>query len=178
MENFHLPTLVCVIRSQYLKKILVFGNSGSGKSTLAKKLSNSYGLVHLDLDTLAWEPSSPPKRKPLIESGQEIFSFINSNGGWVIEGCYSDLLEIAVPKSNEIIFMNLPVETCIANAKSRPWEPHKYESKEAQDANLKMLIDWIAQYTERVDTFSEVAHNELYEKYSGKKSMINCNTQK
>jgi adenylate kinase family enzyme len=168
-------SLLCVSRGQFLRKILIFGNSGSGKSTLAKELCNSYGLAHLDLDTLAWEPTSPPKRKRLIESEQEIDSFINSNGGWVIEGCYSDLLEMAVPVSNEIIFMNLPVETCIANAKSRPWEPHKYESKEAQDANLGMLIDWIAQYPGRVDTFSEVAHNELYEKYSNKKSMINCN---
>jgi len=158
-----------------LRKILIFGNSGSGKSTLAKELCDSYGLSHLDLDTLAWEPTSPPKRKPLIESEQEIFIFINSNSGWVIEGCYSDLLEMAVPQSNEIIFMNLPVEACIANAKSRPWEPHKYDSKKAQDANLEMLIDWIAQYSERVDTFSEVAHNELYEKYSGKKTMINSN---
>ncbi len=82
---------------------------------------------------------------------------------------------MAVPKSNEMIFMNLPVETCIANAKRRPWEPHKYESKKAQDANLEMLIDWIAQYPERIDTFSEVAHNELYEKYSGRKSMIKYN---
>ena len=158
-----------------MRKILIFGNSGSGKSTLAKELCNSYKLAHLDLDTLAWKPTSPPKRKPLIESNHEIYSFSNSNSGWVIEGCYSDLLEMAVPKYDEIIFMNLPVETCIANAKSRPWEPHKYESKESQDANLEMLIDWIAQYSERVDTVSEVAHNELYEKYSGKKSMINCN---
>ncbi|WP_300667844.1 hypothetical protein [Desulfoluna sp.] len=92
-------------------------------------------------------------------------------------GPYSDLLEMAVPESNEIIFMNFPVETCIANAKSRPWEPHKYESKEAQDANLGMLIDWITQYPERVDTFSKVAHNELYEKYFRKKSMMDGNKQ-
>ena len=114
-----------------MKKILIFGNSGSGKSTLAKELCNSYGLAHLDLDTLAWKLTSPPKRRALIESNLKINSFIDSNGGWVIEGCYSDLLEMAVPKSNEIIFMNLPIESCIANAKSRPWESHKYKSKEA-----------------------------------------------
>ena len=158
-----------------MRKILIFGNSGSGKSTLAKELCNSHGLGHLDLDTLAWEPVSPPKRKSLDESERAIYSFINSNGGWVIEGCYSDLLEMAVPESNEIIFMTLPVEACIANARSRPWEPHKYKSKEAQDANLEMLIAWIAQYPKRVDTFSETAHNELYAKYSGKKTMIDSN---
>lgn len=127
-----------------MRKILIFGNSGSGKSTLAKELCAKYALGHLDLDTLAWLPSSPPTRKPLIDSQKDIAIFIASNEGWVIEGCYSDLLELAIQQSNEMIFMNLPVEACIRNAMNRPWEPHKYESKEAQDANLDMLIDWIA----------------------------------
>ncbi|VAW94242.1 hypothetical protein MNBD_GAMMA20-1332 [hydrothermal vent metagenome] len=91
--------------------------------------------------------------------------------GWVIEECYTDLLEMVVTKSTELIFMNLPVEICIANAKDRPWEPHKYESKKAQDINLEMLISWISQYAERNDTFSQASHKELYEKYTGKKRM-------
>jgi adenylate kinase family enzyme len=158
-----------------VRKILIFGNSGSGKSTLAKALCDSEGLSHLDLDLLAWKPVSPPERKPLAESETEISAFINSNTDWVIEGCYTDLLEIALPFSNEIIFMNLPIELCIENAKNRPWEPHKYESKEAQDNNLDMLINWISQYSRRDDTFSESSHKHLYKSYSGKKSMFTGN---
>ncbi len=158
-----------------MSKILIFGNSGSGKSTLARELCDIEGLVHLDLDTLAWEPTSPPERKPLIESEKEITIFINSNASWVIEGCYSDLLEMVIPHTSEIMFLNLPIKDCIANAKNRPWEPHKYKSKEAQDSNLEMLIGWIAQYSEREDTFSEAAHNKLYENYSSKKSVFTSN---
>ena len=158
-----------------MRNILIFGNSGSGKSTLSKKHCSSDGLSHLDLDTLAWQPTSPPERVPLEKTAVEISSFVNSNRGWVIEGCYSDLLEIALPSSNEIIFVNLPVASCIENAKKRPWEPRKYESKEAQDKNLEMLTDWISQYSERTDTFSEAAHIKLYEAYPGKKSMITTN---
>jgi len=154
---------------------LIFGNSGSGKSTLAKKLKSSRNLSHLDLDTLAWKPTNPPERKAINESESEILEFINSNDSWVIEGCYSDLIEIAVPFSNEVIFMNLPVELCIKNARSRPWEPHKYGSKEAQDENLTMLINWISQYPDRVDTFSEASHKKLYEQYAGKKREITSN---
>ena len=158
-----------------MRNILIFGNSGSGKSTLAKEICDANGFAHLDLDILAWKPTNPPERMPLGASAKEIDEFVNSNQGWVIEGCYTDLLELAISKSTEIVYMNLPVKACIANAKSRPWEPHKYESKEAQDSNLEMLIDWIAQYSERDDTFSEAAHNKLYENYSGKKSMFTCN---
>lgn len=164
-----------MIGERALRKILIFGNSGSGKSTLAKKLCSSNDLSHLDLDTLAWLPTVPPERKPLVESESEILNFIELNKGWIIEGCYSDLLELALPQSNEMIFMNLPVELCIENARNRPWESHKYESKEAQDSNLHMLIDWISQYPERTDTFSKASHASLYEKYTGKKCMVTSN---
>jgi hypothetical protein len=93
----------------------------------------------------------------------------------VVEGCYADLLEIAIPLASEVIFMNLPIESCVRNAKQRPWEPHKYESKAAQDDNLEMLIDWIRQYTLRDDTFSQSAHQALFDGYTGKKIMHTSN---
>ncbi len=158
-----------------MRKILIFGNSGSGKSTLAKKLCETEGLSHLDLDTLAWQQTHPPTRMSLEQSENSIQYFIQSNSAWVIEGCYTDLLELAAPFANEVIFLNLSVEDCIANARIRPWEPHKYESKVAQDANLSMLIDWIAQYGDRNDTFSEQSHRSFYEKFQGKKTRYTRN---
>lgn len=158
-----------------MKKILLFGNSGSGKSTLAKKLCLEHDLEYLDLDNLAWKLVSPPERRSIDESEKQINWFINEHHRWVIEGCYTDLLELAEPYSNEIIFLNLPSAVCISNAKKRPWEPHKYASKEAQDQNLQMLIDWISQYAEREDTFSDAAHRTFYENYSGKKTMFTSN---
>jgi len=161
-----------------LKKVVIFGNSGSGKSTLAKELKETENLPHLDLDSIAWKGTYPPERKPTIESKDEIDGFIGANTQWVIEGCYSDLLEIVMPESSEIIYLNLPVEACIANAKNRPWEPHKYTSKEAQDENLDMLTDWIAQYAERNDTFSRSAHEALFRTYAGKKTMHTNNERR
>jgi adenylate kinase family enzyme len=160
-----------------MKKTLIFGNSGSGKSTFAKKLNNDYDLSHLDLDTLAWRTSTPPQRKSLAESEEELFNFIQSNENWVIEGGYTDLLEMVAPHASEVIFLNLAIDNCITNAKSRPWEPHKYESKQAQDENLDMLIGWIADYYERQDTFSMQAHHEFYEKFPGEKMMLTHNAK-
>jgi adenylate kinase family enzyme len=160
-----------------MKKVLIFGNSGSGKSTFAKKLRQSDDLAHLDLDTLAWQDTLPPERKPLIESKQELLTFIQSNESWVIDGGYVDLLEMAASYANEIIFLNLPVDDCIANAKNRPWEPHKYDSKQEQDANLEMLIGWIADYYKRQDPFSSFAHTVFYNKFLGKKMMFTQNSR-
>lgn len=155
-----------------MRRILIFGNSGSGKSTLATRLANESSLAHLDLDTLAWLPTQPPERRPLEDSLVQIKRFTSRNESWVVEGCYTDLLEALAGQASEIVFMNLSVAQCVANAKARPWEPHKYESKEAQDANLAMLLDWIAAYESRDDVFSLAAHEKFYADFPGAKTCI------
>ena len=151
------------------------GNSGSGKSTLSRQLAGKYGLAHMDLDTLAWQRTSPPKRRELNEACKDINHFLGRNKRWVIEGCYADLLK--VPKAELSIFMNLPIAECQANAKARPWEPHKYPNKEAQDANLTMLLKWIADYEERQDFFSKAAHQALFDEFSGQKIEVTENME-
>ena len=160
-----------------MRKILIFGNSGSGKSTLATALAEAEQLAHLDLDTLAWLPGWPPELSPLEVSERKIQDFTKAYNGWVVEGCYIDLLELLRPTAAEIVFMNLSVERCIENAKNRPWEPHKYASKETQDDNLAMLIDSIKQYKTRPDVSSYAAHARFYETFTGKKTIYESNNR-
>lgn len=160
-----------------MRRIIIFGNSGSGKSTLAMSLAVKDKLQHLDLDMLAWQDTQPPKRKPLKESGSAMSEFISTNDGWVIEGCYTDLLDLATAAANEMIFLNPGEEVCIENCRARPWEPHKYESMEAQNRNLDMLIEWIKQYRQRDDTFSLKAHRKLFDDFGGKKIEYVSNEQ-
>jgi len=130
-------------------RILIFGNSGSGKSTLARQLADEGGLAHLDLDTLAWLPEPPPRRAPLGDSAQQIEAFIGHHAGWVIEGCYTDLLEVAAPFAARAVFLN-----------------------------LDMLIGWIRDYTERDDVFSYRAHRDFYERFAGEKRMHSGNLRR
>lgn len=160
-----------------MKKIVIFGNSGSGKTTLAKQLANKNQLSHLDLDTLAWENTNSPSRKPLKDSSKEIEGFLNENSQWVIEGCYSDLLALVLKEANEVFFLNPDIETCINNCKNRPWEPHKYESAEKQNKNLSMLLNWVKTYPEREDEFSLVSHKKLFSKFAGKKRECSSNEE-
>ncbi|MEM1189117.1 MAG: AAA family ATPase [Pseudomonadota bacterium] len=153
------------------RRVLLFGNSGSGKTTMARRLVNEFGVAHLDLDSIAWEGSTPPQRRCLDASIRDIDAFIGTHDGWVIEGCYADLLGHAARAATEMIWLKLSIEDCMANARSRPWESHKYPSKAAQDANLPMLLDWISEYETRTDEFSAGAHEQLYERFCGKKSL-------
>ena len=151
-----------------MDRILIAGNSGSGKSTLAKRLARG-GRAHLDLDGLAWQPQMPPVRRALADSARELEAFMAANERWVIEGCYADLLAIPLPRCTKLVFLNPGVEACVANARGRPWEPHKYPSKEAQDANLAMLIGWIRDYANRDDALSLAAHRKLFDGFHGDK---------
>jgi adenylate kinase family enzyme len=150
-----------------MQRILIFGNSGSGKSTLAKSYVVNYGYSHLDLDDLAWQDTAPPCRKPIEESAFQIKVFTDLHSDWVIEGCYTDLLELVLKDITKMIFLNPGIETCIDNCKSRPWEPHKYPTSKQQDDNLKMLIQWVRNYTERTDQFSLQAHRTLFDSFHG-----------
>ncbi len=152
-----------------MRKVVIFGNSGAGKTTLARKLAREEGLAHLDLDGLAWEPTSPPTRRPVESSAEAIRQFTARHDRWVIEGCYSDLLSLAAPDCTQLIFLNPGVLACVQNCRSRPWEPNKYESQAAQDANLEMLIEWVGAYETRQDEFSLEAHRRLFDAFPGAK---------
>ncbi len=161
-----------------MKKIIVFGNSGSGKSTLATHYAAKFQLQHLDLDILAWEDTVPPTRKPLDISSMKINQFIDNHPYWVIEGCYADLITIAVKNADELIFLNPGVDTCISNCHKRSWEPHKYESAEKQNENLNMLLDWVKKYPIRTDESSLESHTALFNAFDGTKIEYTSNERK
>lgn len=150
-------------------KIAIIGNSSSGKSSLALKLAQEFGLVHLDLDTVAWKAQKMPIRRSLSSSLKKIMSFINTHKNWVIEGCYSDLIAEILPYTSLLIFLNLGVNVCLENSQKRPWEAHKYDTPEAQENNLSMLESWIKDYFVRNDEFSFSRHQQLFESFMGEK---------
>ncbi len=160
-----------------MRKIIIIGNSGSGKSTLARHIADQDSLAHLDLDTVAWLAEYPKSRAALQESLEKINEFCRHNRQWVIEGCYGDILTVIAEWANEMIFLNLSIESCIENARSRPWEPHKYSSQLEQNKNLPMLEDWISKYKSRQDEFSYSAHEKLFVNFEGEKRLITDNVK-
>ncbi|HEX7034425.1 MAG TPA: hypothetical protein VF210_01545 [Pseudomonadales bacterium] len=89
---------------------------------------------------------------------------------WVIEGCYGELLEATSKHCTELVFSNPGLEVCLENNRRRPWEPHKYASKEAQDRMLEYLQSWVAGYYERHDQWSYHAHRRIYDAFAGRKT--------
>lgn len=125
--------------------------------------------MHLDLDTLAWEAANPTTRRRLDESLAAITIFMDASESWVVEGCYADLIAPVIARCTRLIFLNPGIEACVRNCRTRPWEPHKYPSRAAQDKNLEMLVGWVREYANRQDEFSLRSHRRLFDDFQGDK---------
>ena len=143
------------------------GNAGAGKSTMVGRLIGSADIPHLSLDEIAWDQG--PVRKPLDESQTLLRQFINANEQWIIEGCYGDLIEAALPSCTELRFLNPGIETCVAHCTRRPWEPSKFSSAEQQDAMLSQLIQWVQEYETRDDEYGLKRHRQVFDRFLGPK---------
>lgn len=148
-------------------RLILLGNAGAGKSTMARRVIGSADIPCLSLDEIAWDPGI--KRKPFEESQTLLHQFINANEQWVIEGCYGDLIEAALPYSTELRFLNPGIETCVAHCNRRPWEPSKFSSAEEQEAMLTPLIQWVQEYETRDDEYGLKRHRRIFDGFSGDK---------
>lgn len=150
-------------------RIAILGNSGSGKSTLANWLAQAAKLAVLDLDSVAWESDQPAVARSSALAQADVSRFCTTHPRWVLEGCYGDLIEASFPFQPLLIFLNPGLESCIAHCLNRQWEPHKYPSKEEQDARLPFLLSWVAEYYTRDGPMSLGAHQAVFGQYSGRK---------
>lgn len=150
-------------------RILVFGNSGSGKSVYARGLAARHAIPHLDLDTIVWEPGKIAVPRDPAAVRADLDAFIAAHPGWVVEGCYGELVAAAQPHCTRLVFLDPGLEACLENNRRRPWEPHKYATPEAQQAMLAPLLDWVAAYYTRDDDWSHARHRALFEAHAGDK---------
>ena len=153
-------------------RIAIVGNSGSGKSTLARHLALEHELSVLDLDTVAWEPGQIAVARPVELAVADIRKYCQARGSWIIEGCYAGLVDIVLDFDPKLIVLDPGVHICRENCLSRPWEPHKYSSKEEQDKGLEFLLNWVEEYYTRDGDMSLKAHRKLFEQYSGPKEWV------
>ncbi len=152
-----------------LLRLAILGNSGSGKSTLARWVADQRGAALLDLDTVAWEPDQIAVPRDAGAAQADVLVFCQSNAQWVIEGCYASLVATVLPLGPRLLLLNPGEEQCLQNCRSRPWEPHKYASREEQDQRLAGLLAWVSDYYRRDGEMSLAGHLALYAAYSGTK---------
>ncbi|MGB5833682.1 MAG: hypothetical protein WBG92_17050, partial [Thiohalocapsa sp.] len=145
----------------------LLGNAGAGKSTMARHLIGNQDIPSLSLDEIAWTEGT--QRRPLEESLEKLAQFLDENDQWVIEGCYSDLVEAALPRCTELRFLNPGIDVCVAHCRRRPWEPAKFPSPDEQRATLDDLVRWVRRYETREDEYGLRRHRRIFETFGGRK---------
>jgi len=89
-----------------LKKVSIVGCPGAGKSTFARALSakTNLPLIHLDLYYHQKEFDYEHNKKAWLDKLEEL----TSGDSWIIEGNYGSSYEQRIPKSDTLIFMDMP----------------------------------------------------------------------
>jgi adenylate kinase family enzyme len=153
-------------------RFVIVGNSGSGKSTLARELGCMHRLPALDLDTVAWEPGKIAESRDTAAAASDVARFCDSNQNWIVEGCYGGLAQVALLRTPALLFLEPGREMCLANCRDRPWEAHKYLTKQEQDEKLELLLAWVGEYYRRAGDQSLAAHQRLFDRYEGTKRKL------
>ena len=130
---------------------------------MARRIIRDRRISLLSLDEIAWDEG--PKRKPLDVSLNLLSDFIQSNKDWIIEGCYGDLVEAALPACTDLRFLNPGIAVCVAHCHRRPWEPEKFPAAEDQAAMLAQLIQWVRDYEIRDDEYGLKRHRKIFDRF-------------
>jgi adenylate kinase family enzyme len=89
-----------------MKKVTIIGSPGAGKSTFAKALSKKTNLPLHHLDFYYHQ------KKFDYENNKQVWldkiNQITSKPTWIIEGNYGSSYEYRIPKSDTLIFMDIP----------------------------------------------------------------------
>ena len=126
----------------------------------------------LDLDTLVWEPDRVAVARAAALVFADLAQFCRESDDWVIEGCYGDLVAAVLPHEPLLIFLQPGRAVCVDNCRARPWEPHKYRTKQEQDDHLEQLLRWVRSYDDLDGSMSLRGHRAVFDAYGGPKCRV------
>ena len=103
-----------------MKKVLIIGCPGSGKSTLARALHQKTGLPLYHLDMLYWNADKTTVEKDVFRAR---LAAVLELEAWIIDGNYSATMEWRLAACDTVIFLDYPVEVCLAGVRERRGKP-------------------------------------------------------
>ena len=143
-------------------RTVIVGNSGSGKSTLAERLAVAANVPVIDLDLLHWEGNGYGTKRAEAVARQMVREAA-AQPGWVIEGVYGWLAEVAIPRATAFIWLDIPWRLCREGLLARG------QRRGGPEADFSELVAWAEAYWERQSSSSFQGHLRLFECFSGPK---------
>ncbi len=156
-----------------LRRVAIMGNGGSGKTWLARQLSLLLDRAPVHLDDIYWQPGPHGKgiardKAVVIEEIREL----SLTSGWIIEGVYGWLINVILPRTTTLVFLDLPEDECIGNIKARG------KQRGENDESFEELIDWASKYRERRNNWNSFeSHLRMFEEFPNEKVRLKGRTE-
>ena len=129
-------------------RILVIGPSGAGKSTLARDIGAKLAIpvVHLDRITwkTGWVQATEAEVRPRVAEAV-------AGESWVMDGNYSDTLDLRLPRATAVVWLDLPWRTYVTRAFARSIRNYGRDRADLapgcpEQFDLEFLFSWVPGY--------------------------------
>lgn len=100
-----------------MKRIVVIGTTGSGKTTFARQLARTFGIPHIELDALHWNPNWQETPK---EQFIEKVEAATQAPAWVVDGNYTTKVSpIVWQRADTILWLDYPFPVVLSRLLAR-----------------------------------------------------------
>lgn len=141
-----------------MKRILILGCCGAGKSTFARSLNDITGLGIIHLDQEYWNPGWIETPKDIWE--EKVAELVQQDS-WIMDGNYSGSLDIRLPRTDTIIYLDRSTWTCLSRVIQRIWK-YKGRSRPDMIEGCKERFDW--EFIHYVAVFNIVSKKRILHK--------------
>ncbi|QLE55466.1 DNA topology modulation protein [Nostoc sp. TCL26-01] len=121
-----------------MQKILIIGSGGAGKSTLARELSKILKLEVIHLDTFYWQSGWVETSKTEWEN---IIQDLIMRESWIMDGNYSNTLDIRLSVADTVIFLDFPRLLCLWRIIQRRWQ-YAHKSRPDMALGCPERLNW------------------------------------